>query len=139
MNTNKLHLFYAPITQKDDLIVKRKESYCNNEIREHIQAPEVTSLLLLMHTLGGDQTPTGRVCWKLFQLFSHLNVPTFLDLLVIIWLTFMMYYEIYYQNPNGFNMACYTQNIYERKLLCYVFLPWILFVNDNFFLMMKAS
>lgn len=52
MNTNKLHLFYAPITQKDDLIVKRKESYCNNEIREHIQAPEVTSLLLLMHTLG---------------------------------------------------------------------------------------
>lgn len=45
-NTNKLHVFYAPITLRDDLIVKGKESYCNNEIREGIQAPEVIPLSL---------------------------------------------------------------------------------------------
>lgn len=45
-NTNKLHLFYVPITLGDDLIVKGKESYCSNEIREQIQAPEVIPLSL---------------------------------------------------------------------------------------------
>lgn len=45
-NTNKLYLFYAPFTPGDDLIVKGKESYCNNEIREGIQGPEVIPLSL---------------------------------------------------------------------------------------------
>lgn len=45
-NTNKLHLFYAPITLEDDLIVKGKELCCNNEIREGVQAPEVIPLSL---------------------------------------------------------------------------------------------
>lgn len=45
-NTNKLYLFYASITLGDDLIGKGKESYCNNEIREGIQAPEVIPLSL---------------------------------------------------------------------------------------------
>lgn len=41
MNTNKLHLFYVPITLADDLILKKKKIYRNHEIREGIHVPEV--------------------------------------------------------------------------------------------------
>lgn len=36
ININKLYLFYVFIILGDDLIVREKELYCSNEIREGI-------------------------------------------------------------------------------------------------------
>lgn len=68
-----------------------------------------------MHTLQGTRHQLGKFPENCSSYFLIYNVPTLLDPLVIILLTFIMYFEIYYQKPNGFNMACYTQIITFMK------------------------
>lgn len=85
----------------------------------------------------GDQTSTGKVSWKLFQLFSPLQCSNF---------TWPISHHITYIYDVFWNLLPKTQwiqygllypnhNIYERKLLCWSVSSFgILFVKDNFFL-----
>lgn len=84
----------------------------------------------------GDQTSTGKVSWKLFQLFSPLKCSNF---------TWPISHHITYIYDVFWNLLPKTQwiqygllypnhNIYERKLLCWSVSSFgILFVKDNFF------
>lgn len=86
--------------------MEEKETLWNNEIREGIQVPEaILRSFMLMYTLWGTKINWNSFLKTVSSYFLILKVPTSLDPLVIILLTFIMYFEIYYKKPNGFNMA----------------------------------
>lgn len=58
--------------------------------------------------LVGDQTPTGEVSWKRFQLFSHSKCANLTC--AISHITYI--YDVF---SNGFNMACYTHILPSMK------------------------
>lgn len=88
----------------------------------------------------GEQTPTGKVSWKLFQLFSHLKCSNF---------TWPISHHITYIYDVFWNLLPKTQwiqygllypnhNIYERKnSLLSASSFGILFVKDNFFFFLR--
>lgn len=80
---------------------------------------------MLIHTLWETKHQLEKFPENCSSYFPLYNAPTLHDPLVIILLTFMMYFEIYYQKPNGFNMACYTQIItfMKENFFVEVFLP----------------